>query len=104
MFSRNLGGIACAATIASRFTGSPPPAANSITARTAYSALAVTRIGALSTTGGRHGARNRPPRFHPPADAGATLPRCLVFTTNPIKKGEKDSSHDSLPLEAPPRR
>ena len=44
MFSRNFGGISCAATIASRFTGSPSPAASSITARTAYSAFAVTRI------------------------------------------------------------
>ena len=35
---------------------------------------------------------------------GATLPRCLVFTTNPIKKGEKDHSYETLPLEAPPRR
>ena len=112
MFSRNFGGIACAATIASRFTGSPSPAASSITARTAYSAFAVTRIAALSEptasrrtgsgcTASASGASEieRAPRI-----AAATLPRCLVFPSNPIKKGEKDSTHDSLPLEASPRR
>ena len=103
MFSRNFGGIAWAATIASRFTGSPPPAASSITARTAYSAFAVTRIAThcprpVAAPACRvAGARTQRVR-------AATLPRCLVFPTNPIKKGEKDSSHDSLPLEAPPRR
>ena len=93
MFSRNFGGIPCAATISSRFTGLPSPAASSITARTAYSAFAVTRtafIVAEPVSGCRTG-----PGAHAGDDRARNVNRVcysaalFVFPSNPIKKGEK---------------
>ena len=111
MFSRNFGGIAWAATIAVALHRLAP-AGGQLHHR------ADRVLGFRGDPHRPHSRRRgeRQPRraafrrgFAPtgtsvrPRTSSATLPRS-VFSTNPIKKDEKGKTHDSLPLEASPRR